>query len=180
NIQLTGDSAGANIILALFSHILHPAPNVPPLLLSGPIRSAYLMSPWVSINHDESIVTNDDSDMIGTDALLYMSSFVLRGLPDQYRPYMVADSTPEDWFVNLSDVVERVFITAGDAECLRDGIVLFVNRLRRGEYQKVEFMLQKYGVHDDPYLDFQWPEKRPGELTPVILDFFESGFDHKI
>ncbi|KAG6848290.1 hypothetical protein H0H93_001481 [Arthromyces matolae] len=178
NLQLTGDSAGANLILALFSHALHPVPNVPRLELSGPIRGAYLLSPWLAVTKEGSMTTNDDSDIIGTDVLLYWGNTVLRAVPDKYSPYMEASTAPKDWFAKLSDVVERVLITAGDAECLRDSIVTFADRLR-GEHPKVDFVLQKYGVHDDPYFDFYWPEKKQGELTPVILDFFASGFDHE-
>ncbi|KAG6901554.1 hypothetical protein C0995_010611 [Termitomyces sp. Mi166 len=176
NIQLTGDSAGGNLVLQLFSHILHPVPDVPRLTLTAPFSGAYPMSPWVSLTGKTgSMITNDDSDVIGFETLTYWGRIVLDGIPGKYRPYIEPYYASEDWFAKLSTVVQRVLITAGDAECLRDEIVVFADRLGK-QHPKVQFVVQKHGVHNDPYFDFLWPEKIKGELTPLILDFFLSGF----
>ncbi|KAG6852204.1 hypothetical protein C0991_002102 [Blastosporella zonata] len=174
NIQLTGDSAGGNLIFEIISHILHPVPDVPPLTLSAPFGGAYAMSPWIDLtNGTGSMITNDDSDIIGLKALLYWGGIVLDGVPEEYRPYLEAYRAPEDWFANISTAVSRILITAGDAECLRDSIVVFTERVRK-QHPNVQFLLQKYGVHNDPFFDFMAPEKVLGELTPPILDFFAT------
>lgn len=175
NIQLTGDSAGGNLVLQLLAHMLHPVPDVPRLTLSAPFSGAYPMSPWVSLTGQTgSMITNGDSDVIGIEALTYWGRIVLDGVPEKYRYYLEPYRAPEDWFADLSTVVRRVLITAGDAECLRDEIVVFADRLGK-KYPKLKFVLQDHGLHNDPYFDFMWPEKVQGVLTPMILDFFASG-----
>ncbi|KAG6844167.1 hypothetical protein H0H87_009286 [Tephrocybe sp. NHM501043] len=174
NIQLTGDSAGGNMIFKLISHILHPVPSVPRLTLSSPFSGAYAMSPWVNLTSDTgSMITNGDSDVIGREALIYWGNIVLNGVLEEYRPYLEPYYAPEDWFANMSSVVKRVFITAGDAECLRDSIVVFADRVAK-QHPAVQFLLQKHGVHNDPFFDFMGSGQVRGELTPPILDFFAS------
>jgi len=176
NIQITGDSAGANLALQLFSHILHPVPDVPRLTLPAPIGGAYLMSPWISLTGQTgSMLTNDSSDVIGIQSLTYWGRLVLDGVPEEYRPYLEAYYAPETWFEKLATVVDRVLITAGDAECLRDEIVVVADRICK-QHPLAQFVMQKYGVHNDPYFDFFTKEKKKGELTPVILEWFDEGF----
>ncbi|GLB44456.1 putative alpha beta hydrolase fold protein [Lyophyllum shimeji] len=176
NIQITGDSAGAGLTLQLLSHLLHPAPDVPRLALSAPLRSAYLMSPWVSLTGQTgSMLSNDSSDIIGIKCLTYWGREVLDGVSEDQRPYLEASRAPEAWFENLSTVVDRVLITAGDAEALRDTIVVFAERICK-QHPRAEFILQKYGVHNDPYFDFFTKEKKLGELTPRIFEWFETAF----
>ncbi len=46
NLHLVGDSAGANLLTGLLSHILHPLDTVRPIIApKGSIKSVYLMSP---------------------------------------------------------------------------------------------------------------------------------------
>ncbi|KAG6880984.1 hypothetical protein C0993_003348 [Termitomyces sp. T159_Od127] len=156
--------------------MLHPVANVPRLTLSAPFSGAYPMSPWVSLTGKTgSMLTNGDSDVLGIEALSYWGRIVLDGVPEKYRPYLEPYYAPENWFADLSTIVRRVLITAGDAECLRDDIVVFADRLRK-KFPELQFVLQDYGVHNDPYFDFLWPEKVKGVLTPMILDFFMAGF----
>ncbi|GFF61589.1 alpha/beta hydrolase fold protein [Aspergillus lentulus] len=51
-ILLVGDSAGANLCLAVLSHLTHPSEDVPELVINEPINGAILMSPWVSFHHN--------------------------------------------------------------------------------------------------------------------------------
>lgn len=177
NIQVTGDSAGGGLTLQLLSHLLHPVPDVPRLTLSAPLRGAYLMSPWVSLTSQTgSMLSNDSSDAIGVRCLTYWGREVLDGVTEEQRPYLEASRTPEAWFENLSTVVDRVLITAGDAEALRDTIITFADRICK-QHPRAEFVLQKYGVHIDPYFDFFTKEKKLGEVTPRIVEWFENGFE---
>ncbi|KAF5376725.1 hypothetical protein D9615_007807 [Tricholomella constricta] len=175
DIQIAGDSAGGNLALMLFSHILHPVPDVPRLTLSAPFRGVYLMSPWVSLTGETgSMITNDGHDVIGIDSLKYWGRVVLQGLTDAQRRYLEALHAPDDWFKELKTVVERVLVTAGDAECLRDEIVSFAENICK-HHDGARFVLQKYGVHNDPFSDFLTREKKKGELTPLILEWFAEG-----
>ncbi|KAG5717954.1 Meiotically up-regulated gene 180 protein [Termitomyces sp. T112] len=178
NIQLTGDSAGGNLVLQLLSHMLHPVTDVPRLTITAPFSGVYLMSPWVSLTGKTgSMITNDDSDSVGIKALTYWGRIVLDGVPEKYRSYLEPYYAPEDWFMDLSTVVRRVFVTDGDAECLRDEIAAVADHLSK-KHPRMQFILQKHGIHDDPYFDFLlWPQKVQNDLTPLILDFFASGFE---
>ncbi|KAF8064398.1 Alpha/Beta hydrolase protein [Lyophyllum atratum] len=177
NIQVTGDSAGANLALQLFSHLLHPVPSVPRLTLSAPLRGANLISPWVSLTSKTgSMLSNDSSDVIGIKCLTYWGREVLDGVKEEHIPYLEASKAPEGWFDGLPEVVDRVLITGGDAEALRDTIVVFADRMCR-VHPRAEFILQKYGVHNDPYFDFFTMERNKGEVTPRILEWFEAGFE---
>ncbi|KAG6883609.1 hypothetical protein C0993_005184 [Termitomyces sp. T159_Od127] len=172
----TGESAGGNLVFQLLSHMLHPVQDVPRLTLSAPFSAAYPMSPWVSLTGKiGSMLTNGDSDVLGIEASSYWGRIVLDGVPEKYRPYLKPYYAPEDWFADLSTVVRRVLITAGDAGWLRDDIVVFVDRLRKN-YPELQFVLQDHGVHCDPYADFLWSEKVKGVRTPMISDFFMAGF----
>jgi len=176
NIQIMGDSAGGNLILQLLSHILHPIPDLPILNLPTPFRSVYLMSPGLSFTSKSgSMLTNGDSDVLDVECLSYWGQLVLDGVPETYRPYTEPYYTPADWFDKLSSVVEHVLITAGDAECMRDNIVAVADTIRK-RHSSTKFLLQKHGVHVEPYFNFLAMGKK-GELPPVILGFFETNFD---
>lgn len=177
NIQITGDSAGANLVLQLFSHILHPFPGVPRVELSAPLRGAYLMSPWMSFTvQTASAITNGVSDAIGDGVIASWGSHVLAGIPESQRPYLEAVKAPDTWFEKIGTVVDRILITGGDAERLRDDIITFNTQICR-HHGDVQFILQKYGVHNDPQFDFMTKEKKLGELTPLIVEWFTNGFD---
>ncbi|KAG5636060.1 hypothetical protein H0H81_009231 [Sphagnurus paluster] len=178
NIQITGDSAGGNLALALLSHILHPAPSIPKLTLPAPFAGVYLMSPWVSLSSPPvgSLVTNDQSDIIGVECLAYWGAIVRYGVSADLKPYLEALRAPEGWFNGLEGVVQNLLTTAGGAECLKDDIVVFADTISKA-HSGSKFVLQKYGVHNDPHFDFFTREKKKGELTPIIVSFFADGFN---
>ena len=177
NIQIIGDSAGAGLILQLLSHILHPIDAVPPLVLPSRIGGFYLMSPWVSLTGDTgSHAVNDKSDVISAKTLGYWGRSVLVDVPESQNAYVEAVKAPEEWFKGADGVVKRVLITAGAAECLRDDIVQFADVFKK-HHPDVEVVVQKGGVHDDPYYDFSVKESKLGELTPLIVKWFAEGFD---
>ncbi|KAF9467699.1 Alpha/Beta hydrolase protein [Collybia nuda] len=176
NIQITGDSAGANLALQFMSHLLHPLNGIPKIRLSSPIRGAYLMSPWVSLSGEGgSLVSENDNDVVGTKCLAAWGRQVLAGIPDSQRPYIEAIKASKPWFSNLKTVVDRVLITAGDAECLRDEIVIVADRICR-DHEGAQLVMHKRGVHDDPYFDFLTREAKVGEITPIIWDWLAAGF----
>ena len=188
-MQIVGDSAGANLILQLLSHILHPVPEVPPFALPCPLRGVYLMSPWVSLSSlGSSGIANDQSDCISRVGLLYWGSFVLDGIPESMRHYLEAGKTPDNWFEGIAGLTDRLLVTAGDAECLRDDIVVTAKKLESAWAQSLEgssksrlaemkFILQEHGVHDDPHFDFLLKEPKLSSLSWEIVDWVAKGFD---
>jgi acetyl esterase/lipase len=66
---LTGDSAGANLVLSLLSHINHPNPStvlsIPPIKLDEDLKGAVLISPWVDFDTSkDSFKRNQYKDCI--------------------------------------------------------------------------------------------------------------------
>ncbi|KAF9461390.1 Alpha/Beta hydrolase protein [Collybia nuda] len=176
NIQIVGDSAGGNLAIQLISHLLHPLNGIPPVKLSAPIRGFYLMSPWTSLSSKGgSLVVNDPNDTTNYRSLAEWGRQVLKGIPDSQRPYIEAIKAPKAWFKDAKKVTDRVLITGGDAECLWDDIVLFADQFCKN-HDEAKFVVQKHGVHNDPFFDFLAGETKLGMLTPIIWEWLTDGF----
>ncbi|KAJ7642246.1 Alpha/Beta hydrolase protein [Roridomyces roridus] len=175
SIQLAGDSAGGNLILQLFSHILHPHPAVDMLVLVEPLRAAYLISPWVGLSgetasHDE----NDKIDYARKESLIWIGSRIAGDVPEEYRAFAQASKAPEGWFTGVDAVVGDVLVTAGGSECLRDDVLIFGDMMKR-VHPKTEVVVQPGGIHVDMFMDFWAGETKVGMLTPLILDRLLAG-----
>lgn len=177
SIQIVGDFAGANLALQLFSHILHPLEGIPRVNLTSRIRGVYLMSPWVLLTGTEgSMSSNDDSDMMGTRILNEWGRKVLEGVPDSQLTYVEPLRAPESWFRGIDSVVERMFLTAGSMECMRDPIEALAGRIC-SLHDGANLFVQEDGVQADPYLDFMTGKvKKPGKFTSLILEWLAAGF----
>ncbi|KAF7373556.1 Abhydrolase-3 domain-containing protein [Mycena sanguinolenta] len=166
NLQLAGDSAGGNLILQ----------SVPEIHLSAPLRGIYLISPWTSLSansksHDE----NDGRDFLRHATLKDWGAQILAGVPDGDLPFAEAVRAPEDWFKGVDGLVERVLVTAGGAECLRDDIVTFAEAFKK-HHANSELVVQTGGLHEDMFLDFVVNEKKMGKLTPLTVEWLAAGF----
>lgn len=163
--------------MQVLSHILHPLKGVKPLSLPAPIRGIYLVSPWVSLTTKEGHPA-DATDIITSYNLAEWGKEVLRDVPSSQNVYAEAVNAPESWFKGVDKVVERVLITAGGAECLKDDIVRFDNLLRK-HHQKVDLVIQKGGVHDDPFIDFMLGNGNTKlvDVTAVIIEWMFRGFN---
>jgi acetyl esterase/lipase len=190
NILLTGDSAGANLVLSLLSHISHPHPStsvpIPPIKLDTPLCGAVLISPWVSFSlSDPSFTTNMYKDLLDPiTAKKWSSAFLGELWPHKEKSdfYSQAITAPEDWWKDL--MAENVLIVAGEEEVLLDGIRNFEEKLRRGMSggdgergrERVEFLVAKGEYHDQPTLDLQlgYQEKDEGEQARRIKGWISS------
>ncbi|KAJ3914779.1 Alpha/Beta hydrolase protein [Lentinula edodes] len=192
NLVLVGDSAGGNLVSQVLSSMLHPL-FTPPIIPRGTqLRGAYMMSPWISLtgiyeNHPlPSFTENDHCDVIGKESLLKWGQTVLSGAPNPFTtdfPYLEPINAPADWYAHLPDIVDRVFVSTGGAECLRDADEIFFREKIKPYHEKCEYYEMEGGVHNDPFFDFQVAEgplggKRQG-LTPRVLQWvwgcFEEG-----
>ncbi|KAF8651051.1 hypothetical protein AX16_004914 [Volvariella volvacea WC 439] len=184
SIQLMGDSSGGNLIAQLLSHILHPLDGVPPLILSGRLGGAYLMSPSVCMTVDSRIVFGkhpaEKTDTIGFRIIHEWSQVNLREIPRSQLHYIDSSRTPDGWFQGVNQVVDRILVSAGDLECLKESIVAFATSLK-SYHGNVELVVQMNGVHEDPLNDFAAAggksPKTVGELTPLIVSWLVSGFN---
>ena len=88
------------------------------------------------------------------------------------------DSLPCHQFMGVAGVVQRVLVTVGKNECLRDDVVRVVDQLRK-HHPLVRFILQGDGVHNDPYMDLLAGE-REGKLMTVIMNWFAEVFRNEM
>ncbi|KAJ7730361.1 Alpha/Beta hydrolase protein [Mycena maculata] len=176
NLQIVGDSAGANLILQLFSHMLHPRADMPEIHLAAPLRGAYLISPWVNLTADsKSHTENDGRDFIGKETLRGWGALILADVPEADSAFAEPVRAPEWWFKGVDRLVERVLVTAGGAECLRDDIVVVGEALKK-HHAKTEIVVQAGGLHEDMFLDFLVNESKLGSLTPLTVAWLAAGF----
>ncbi|KAJ3506868.1 hypothetical protein NLJ89_g6622 [Agrocybe chaxingu] len=178
NIQLVGDSAGAAFIYQIWSHILHPVEGAPKLELSSPFGGTYMVSPWVRLTDDEGkfFSSKGNRDYLMPATGNYWGHKVLDGLPASAIPYIEANTAPEDWLQGLEKCVKRVLISAGGAETLYGEIIKFQEVVKK-HHKDVTLYLEEHGVHNEPYLSFMTKEKDLGEVTPLVLDWLDAGFE---
>ncbi|KAF9051821.1 Alpha/Beta hydrolase protein [Panaeolus papilionaceus] len=177
NLHLMGDSAGAQLMLAFFSHLLHPLDNVRKMTLPSPIGSAYLMSPWSSFSMDSpSMKENAHKDLLSVRALPEWIKSVSAQLTSQpaVNPFTSPACAPEGWFKSLDGLVHRVLITGGTDEVFRDDIKTLAEKLEKEKGKiRMTFVMQPGGVHIDPAIDFLFmmgPKRN--SLTPIVVQWF--------
>ncbi|KAF9259822.1 alpha/beta-hydrolase, partial [Marasmius fiardii PR-910] len=182
NLTIAGDSAGANLILQLVSHTLNPLPvsdGIPcsPLIRNQPISGTLLISPWLSLGQrTSSHAQNDGVDCIASDSMIWNGSMVLAGVPADHVPYMKVLSAGERWFDGIDELMNRVFVTVGGAECLLDdGIGVYekikasVSRGRRRV--EVEVDVEDGGIHEDMMIEFAAGGKKLTAVGEKVVEW---------
>ncbi|KAG6827221.1 hypothetical protein H0H92_012742 [Tricholoma furcatifolium] len=175
NIHIVSDSAGGNLALALLSHMLHPIPSVP-RLISCRLGSLYTMSPWVSLTGDTgSHLENDSLDIVPAKSFGVFGRLMLEDIPSSssLQVYLEASKAPNTWFKGVDELVGRILVTAGGVECLRDDIVQVADRLS-AHHPEVKLIVQKHGVHNDPFFDFFVGTTVLCDLTPKIMSWLRE------
>ncbi|KAJ7629996.1 Alpha/Beta hydrolase protein [Mycena polygramma] len=176
NLQLVGDSAGGNLILQVLSQMLHPLEGVPEIRLPAPFRGVLLISPWVNLSADsKSHDENEGRDFLTKRPLAAWGAQILAGVPEADRAFVEAVRAPDGWFHGVDGLAERVLITAGGAELLRDDIVVFGEAFKK-QHPNTELVVQKDGLHEDMFLDFVLNEKKLSTLTPLTVEWLAAGF----
>jgi len=186
DIQLIGDSAGGNLVLQLLLHGAHPVQgnNILPLDLSGrKLGGAYLMSPFFIMtprNVFSSWKAYDGIDSVSAEAFATFGYQVLMSTVKKpgLLPYVDQSYRPDGWYEGLERVVERILVTAGGNECLKDDIVE-VSEAIRVMHPRTTLLVDARGVHDEPLADYGAGETRVGELTPVIKEWIKECFNAK-
>lgn len=175
NIILTGDSAGANLVTSLLSHILHPHPSgtIPAVDLGGRnFAAAVLTSPWIDFNTERpSFTRNKYKDCVGLHGLRQFSTaFLNEPYPhtaklDNYNQALLA---PESWWEGLP--VDKVLVLAGEEEVLVDGIRQFAEKLKKGVGEgRVDVFVAKGEYHDEPSIDLALGYKESEEREQAKL-----------
>lgn len=127
DIILLGDSAGANLCLAILSHLSHPGQEVPKLQIAKPLKALVCLSPWVSFRHEwPSMDYNKFKDIDEGEVTERWSREYLNGRPT--NNYVEAVNAPESWWQDAQ--VEQTLVLAGGDEVLLDPIKAWVTSFR--------------------------------------------------
>ncbi|CZR59318.1 related to triacylglycerol lipase 2 [Phialocephala subalpina] len=164
-IILTGDSAGANLVMALLSHITHPHPGlggiqIPKVEFEGSFKGVVLTSPWVSFEvTSDSFQENEPKDVVSISAgKKWSTSFLGTPWPhatavDAYNQ-PAGNAVPVSWFEDFPKIVDEVLIVCGSDEVMVDGIRDFKKKLAKGMGEdRVKFFVGENEYHDQPSLD---------------------------
>ncbi|KAH7909761.1 alpha beta-hydrolase [Hygrophoropsis aurantiaca] len=184
DLYFAGDSAGANLVLQLICHTLHPlshSSSIPPspLSLDGAhaIGGMILISPWISLTCDGgSFKENTDLDIIPAWRLASWGAAYLAPIPPLQHPYVqvLAVASPESWFSGINNFVRRIFITAGEKEGLRDDVIQLSKTLSK-VHTDVRIEVQPGGIHADPIFDFAAKSNKLSYVTSMIIDWLAEG-----
>jgi acetyl esterase/lipase len=124
-VVLVGDSAGANLCLALLSHLSHPSSAAPELKITEPLKAIVLMSPWLSFRNDwSSMEINEDKDIDAREVTERWSQVYLNGVST--NNYTEALEAPEAWWEGA--LVKQSLVLAGSDEVLLDSIKAWVRK----------------------------------------------------
>ncbi|KAF7907724.1 uncharacterized protein EAF01_005310 [Botrytis porri] len=152
-------SYGANLVLALLSHIMHGHPNesVPRVRLSEPLNGAVLLAPWVTFaTGSKSYDANKYKDLIDPVSVKVWSSDYQASVPsDNYLEPLYASSS---WWSRLSTAVSSILIVAGADEAFVDDVRAFADILQKVGTEtggvEVELFVVENEYHDQPNFGF--------------------------
>jgi len=114
-------------------------------------------------------------DVIGSKCLTLWGSEVLGPVPEAQHVYLEAVKAPESWFAGVNKLVDRLLITTGSTECLRDDDVALAELLRK-HHKDVQIVVEKDGVHDGPFFDFAVDDpKLGGEVKQLMVEWLAVG-----
>ena len=167
DLILSGDSAGANLALALLSHIVHSHQAVPrsDFPLQEKFLGLILISPWAHFDHSTpAFTTNAIKDDISIPFLENCSkAFLGTAYPhpqDKDTPYTQPAFAPSEWWKDIP--VDQILITGGEDEVLVDGIRGLHRHLVEGlgassdgisGSKHIELVIAKGEAHESPMLD---------------------------
>jgi len=186
DIQILGDSAGGNLVLQILLHGAHPLQggDIPPLNLGGrKLGGAYMMSPWFVMIPRKTSPSWSAYDGIDTIPAAGFVRFGYQVLMNTLKtpgllPYIDQTYRPEGWYEGLEGVVDRIAVSAGGNECFRDDIVEVAEAIKE-VHPRTTLLVDARGIHDEPLADYSAGERRVGELTPIIKNWFKEGFTAK-
>ncbi|KAK0229420.1 Alpha/Beta hydrolase protein [Armillaria nabsnona] len=176
SLVLAGDSAGGNLILQIFSHILHPRPNIPEFPRPKiPFLGALLISPWVCLAGDESFNINNPYDIISAHTYRSWGNTVLQHADTQFVD-PIGFGASKNWFKGIHKFVGKVLVTSGAKERMYTVHERLVEDYMKTTNPDVEFVVTDgaRGVHDDMLFDFVVPGEKAEDLSPtttVIVDW---------
>ena len=186
-MQIVADSAGANIILQVLSHALHPTvvdtiPRSPlaPILAGTAgmprLKGIYMLAPYIyfdTARRSACYEENGACDIASAAQYRYYGAIIPSVFRNQY-PFIEPAVAPQDWFDDAGRLVERMLVTTGQYEVIRDHIIDFCRDHLRN-IDELTCVLVEGGVHGDPILTFGQPEGK--KATDKIVAWLKDGFE---
>lgn len=190
-IVVGGDSAGGNLTVQLFSHLLHPYPRAERIMLDEPLAGAFLVSPLVSQNMlTRSFVDGRPCDMISEGIFdnpnremfhekpsgLLGVLFPNWGLVEtkefrEGRGWALMADVDEKWLDGMGNIVRKVYVTCGKHEILRDqGIEIAESIRARNADVEVKLEVAEKEAHDFILLEGQ--RQVVGDATTRMRSWF--------
>ncbi|KAJ3810461.1 Alpha/Beta hydrolase protein [Lentinula aff. lateritia] len=187
HIFLAGDSAGANIILQLIGHLLHPSPQITehvefPRGGHGGFGFAgiCLISPWVLSNTEsKSERINDVFDLLPTKCLTHWKNVYMASVLDPSDQFLVQPNDAMDgWFKDIQGICSSVMITTGGREVLHDSVVkLYENMVPY--HPQATLYVQDTGLHCDAIFDIAAKSKNPHPMEQRVFQWFYANILEK-
>ncbi|KAF1961787.1 alpha/beta hydrolase fold protein [Byssothecium circinans] len=168
NIILVGDSAGANLILGVISHLLHPHPDpsIPPLHMDTPLKGALLVSPWTNFNPAAaSYTTNRKKDFVNRYILAKWGRYYMGTASSD--AYNQPGTATDKWWQGIDAKVRDVAITAGGNEVMFDDTRTFSETLKKS-FPGLEVQIMKEETHDQIFMDPVVGEKVASDSAKLI------------
>ncbi|KAF8900458.1 Alpha/Beta hydrolase protein [Gymnopilus junonius] len=175
DILLTGDSAGATIIILVLEHILHPIPGVPEFLLPSQLGPAVFISPYAVLKVESpSFFSNAKTDIFSLAFFQHLEQVVVPLIPKDQLVYLQPSRAPKGWFDGVDKLVSRVLITVGEGECLKDDIDSFSKAFSAAHRQTTLFSIPN-GTHNEPYGTLVAAEPEVGEWPSKVAKWLVEG-----
>ncbi|KAI9724658.1 MAG: hypothetical protein M1828_003527 [Chrysothrix sp. TS-e1954] len=172
DIVVSGDSAGANLLCGLVSHMLHPHPSIMPFQLTAPLRATVFASPWVSFRDDtESYKTNEHNDLLCTPTLRsFHQSWVEKKQYDNYNHPIQADS---EWWSGADKLARDTLVWIGGGEVLLDSAQEWAQKYKSA-VPNAEIIVTPKDPHDAFLFEPLFGYKEPGLGTKAIKAWVAS------
>jgi acetyl esterase/lipase len=140
-IMLLGDSSGANLIIGILSHLMHPHPEIKPLPLSIPLKAAMASSPVCILTTDNPLFVSQEAQDPASAGTIktWMSDYLGSRKPDAWNEPLQNSAS---WWSSLDKVVKEVLITVAEVEMMAG------DTLACTEKMKVRLPLPRYSLQN--------------------------------
>ena len=175
-ITLAGDSAGANMCLALLSLMLHPHPELPEVSIDKPLKALVLVCPWLSFRMDyPSVRTNAQKDILNAySEAMWARDYLAAKSSTPYAEPLDADA---EWWQGAEQKVSRCFCTSGGNEILLDHTTIWAEKYKSVTPEKhLELVIAEHECHIAPIIEPLLLDKTPTGQGIAILDFFKRNY----
>lgn len=149
NVFIAGDSAGANLALAVLSHLSHPHPEIDPIEVVEPLAGIAVIGPFVTFDLNlPSEKQHRHMDVVDTKSTVRSGEVYLNGRKGDN--WSEQRRTTADWWKDSK--AKHVLITAGANEVLLSSILDFEQKLKTAVPNTV-FILAHDECHVSPVYD---------------------------